>query len=192
MKALLIIDLQQDFLQGGALSVPHGDEIIEVINELQKEFALIVASKDWHPSEHVSFAKQGQKMGETIQTPHGVQELWPIHCVQHTKGAEFPVALHTSKIGKIFFKGSDPQVDSYSAFFDNARLHDTGLARFLRERGVDELFVVGLATDFCVKYSVLDALDLGFRVNVIERGCRGIQNTKQALEVMRAAGAVIL
>jgi len=193
MKALLIVDVQNDFLPGGALAVPNGDKIIAPINALQERFDLIVATKDWHPPKHVSFAtRHGKKPGEKIQVLDYLQELWPDHCVQETKGAEFAPLLNTGKIIQVFHKGTDPEIDSYSTFYDNARLRNTGLGNFLKENGVDELYIVGLATDYCVKYSVFDALEMGFKVTVIEEGCRAIGDGQIALHEMRQAGANIL
>ena len=150
MKALLLIDVQNDFLPGGALAVPHGDEIIPIINELMKEFDLVVASKDWHPPSHASFTR------------------WPVHCVQGTPGAEFPEGLDSAKIEKVFLKGDDPDIDAYSAF------QCTGLADFLKERGVDTVYIAGLAREYCVKSSAAEAEKLGFTVHVIEEACRGL------------------
>lgn len=193
MRALLIVDLQNDFLPGGALPVPHGDEVIPIINKLQEQFELIVASKDWHPTNHVSFATQHKKKpGEHVIVGDVIQELWPVHCVQNTHGAEFPNALNTSNITHVILKGTDPDLDTYSAFYDGIRKRDTGLAGFLREKGVDELFVVGLATDYCVKHTVLDALDLDFDVKVIKEGCRAIGDESKALKELEQAGAEIL
>lgn len=193
MKALLIVDLQNDFLPGGALAVPDGDQIIPIVNALQREFTTVLATKDWHPPNHISFASQhGKQPGEVIQVKGGEQILWPDHCVQGSEGAQFHPALQTQKIQKVFFKGSDPTIDSYSTFFDNFHLRSTGLEQYLRERGIDEIYVVGLATDYCVKYSSLDGLRLGFKVHVILEGCRGIElkpgDIEKAIEEMREAG----
>lgn len=193
MKALLIVDLQNDFLPGGALAVPDGDQIIPIVNALQREFTTVVATKDWHPPNHVSFASQhGKQPGEVIQVKGGEQILWPDHCVQGSDGAQFHPALETQKIQKVFFKGSDPSIDSYSTFFDNSHLRSTGLEQYLRERGIDEIYIVGLATDYCVKYSSLDGLRLGFKVHVILDGCRGIElepgDIEKAIEEMKEAG----
>ncbi len=174
MKALLIVDVQNDFLPGGTLAVPHGEKVIPFINALLDRFDLIVATKDWHPEEHMSFAH------------------WPAHCVQNTAGAQWPSQLSTQKITKVFYKGSDPGIDSYSAFYDNERRHETGLASYLKEQGVKELYVVGLATDYCVKYTVLDALELGFKVTVLEEGCQAIGDENEAFNEMSQAGAIIL
>ncbi len=192
MRALLIVDVQNDFLPGGALHVHKGDRIIPIINALQDDFDLIIATKDWHPEGHISFAKRhGKKPGESIEVLGHRQELWSEHCIQNTKGAEFAPALNTEKIAKVFYKGTDSEVDSYSTFFDNARLRDTGLGDYLREKGVDEITLVGLATDFCVKYSALDALDLGFKVTVVREGCAAIGDAETALQEMEKAGVVL-
>lgn len=193
MKALLIVDVQNDFLPGGALGIPGSDAILPVINALQEQFLCIIATKDWHPSEHMSFAvNRGKNPGET----HEQQELWPIHCVQYSKGAELSETLKTDKIERVFLKGIDPEIDSYSTFFDNAHKRSTGLAEYLKKRGVDEIYIVGLATDYCVKYSVLDALELGFKVTVVKDGCVGIDriegDSKRALKKMEAHGAHLL
>lgn len=177
MKALLIVDMQNDFMPGGALPVPQGNEIIPFINQIQNHFPLIIASQDWHPQAHHSFAPQGGS--------------WPEHCLQDSWGAALVSTLDQSKIERIFYKGCDLEIDSYSAFFDNARKRSTGLAEFLRGKKVEEISVVGVATDFCVKYSVLDALSLNFRVTVIQEGCRGIGDSKRALRQMEEAGALI-
>lgn len=195
MTALLLVDLQNDFMPGGALAVPQGDEVVEVANRLTPEYNLVVATQDWHPANHGGFASQhpGKKPGDTIDL-HGVEQiLWPDHCVQGAPGASFHSALDVARIQHVVRKGTAAAVDSYSAFFDNARRNSTGLADLLHGRGVGELHVMGLATDYCVLFSVLDALDLGFRVRVIPEGCRGIDlhpgDVDRALEKMRAAGA---
>ena len=150
MKALILVDLQKDFLPGGGLGVPQGDEVIPVANAMQSKFDLVVASRDWHPRAHGCFAvnHEGRKPGEVTEL-YGLQQiLWPLHCVQNTVGAEFAPGLKTEKIAREFLKGTDPKVDSYSTFFDNARKHDTGLANYLKEKGVTEVYLVGLATDY--------------------------------------------
>lgn len=198
MRALLIVDLQNDFLPGGALGVHGGDEIISLINDLISHFPIILATKDWHPPHHMSFASQHpeKKPFETIAIGSRTQELWPDHCVQGSEGAEFAPGLHTEHISEVFYKGVDPEIDSYSAFFDNAHLRSTGLAEYLKEQGIDELYIVGLATDYCVKYSVLDARRLGFKTYVIVDGCRGIDlkqgDIATALAAMQQAGAHLL
>ncbi|MDX1946296.1 MAG: bifunctional nicotinamidase/pyrazinamidase [Pirellulaceae bacterium] len=192
--ALLLIDLQNDFLPGGALAVPNGDEVLPIANALQPRFDLIVATQDWHPADHGSFAANhvGRRPGEIIDLAGLPQILWPVHCVQGTPGAQFAPHLDRARWSAIFQKGTDPAVDSYSGFFDNGRRRATGLADFLRSRGADELFVLGLATDYCVKWTALDAVTLGFRVNLIVDACRGVNlgpgDVDRALEEMKTAG----
>lgn len=173
MKALLIVDVQNDFLARGSLGIEGAHLVIPVINCLQQEFELVVATKDWHPLNHISFG------------------TWPQHCVEGTKGADFPKELDITRIQKVIYKGSEVGIDSYSAFFDNASLQETQLRQYLQSHKVDELYVVGLATDFCVKYTALDALKLGFSVTIIEDGCRGIEKGRKALEEMKHAGACL-
>lgn len=176
MKALIIVDLQNDFMPGGALGVPQGDQIVPIINALIPKFDLVVASQDWHPKDHVSFAVNhpGKKVGDVVNVGDIDQILWPAHCICNTHGAELVAGLNKEKIEGCFHKGSDKDIDSYSAFFDNARLKSTGLDDFLKSRGVTEVYLVGLATDYCVLYSAFDAIDLGFRVFVIVDACKPI------------------
>ena len=196
--ALILVDLQNDFLPGGALAVPDGDAVISVANEVQQAFDLVVATQDWHPRDHGSFAANhpGGKIGDVVDLNGLPQILWPVHCVQNTRGAEFTPGLRTDRIREIFRKGTDPRIDSYSTFFDNAHRRSTGLADYLRERNVREVAIMGLATDYCVKFSVLDARELGFEVRVIEDGCRGVNlkhsDSADAIEEMRRAGAAIV
>ena len=179
MDALLVVDIQNDFCPGGSLGVEGGDQIIPVVNELQRRFNLVVATKDWHPPGHSSFVT-----------------LWPPHCVQNTAGAEFHPALDASRFAHVFLKGTDPAVDSYSGFFDNEHKRSTGLGDYLRAQGVTRVTICGLATDYCVKFSTLDALRLGFDVRVVADACRGVEvapgDTERAIEEMRAAGAEIV
>lgn len=195
MQALLIIDMQRDFMPSGSLPTPGGDQIIGMINALMAKAPLVIATKDWHPQDHVSFARNhpGRQVGEVVLTKHGEQILWPVHCVQETEGAEFAKGLHVKGIDHVFYKGTDPEIDSYSAFFDNARIRKTGLDDFLRTRHIEEITVVGVATEYCVLYSVLDALDLGFSVQVRADGCRAIDRHpgERALEQMQKKGAQI-
>lgn len=198
MKALLIVDVQNDFLSGGALAVSEGDQILPVINRLlEHPFDLIVATKDWHPENHGSFAANhpGKVVGDLITLGGTEQVLWPVHCVQGSPGAEFSPKWSSEKVDKVFYKGIDPEIDSYSAFFDNGHLRETGLGEYLKDEGIDELYVVGLATDYCVKYSALDAKKLGFDVIIITDGCRGVElksgDTEKALEEMVEAGVVL-
>ncbi|MCA9264719.1 MAG: bifunctional nicotinamidase/pyrazinamidase [Planctomycetales bacterium] len=197
MKALLMIDIQNDFLPGGALAVADGDAVVPVANDIMRQFDLVVATQDWHPPDHESFASQhaGRQVGEVIPL-HGLpQILWPDHCVQGTRGAEFASALDVSHIDHVVRKGTDRSVDSYSGFFDNARRRATGLEQYLRSRDVSEVHLVGLATDYCVKFTVLDALDLGFSTVVHQAGIRGVElqsgDCARAMAEMRTAGALI-
>lgn len=198
MKALILVDLQNDFLPGGALAVPHGDEVIPVANLLQAHFPVVVATQDWHPPNHLSFAAnhKGKKPGDVIELAGLQQVLWPIHCVQGSRGAELSAKLDRTRIEKIFHKATDPEIDSYSAFFDNGHRKSTGLANYLKEKGGTEVTILGLATDYCVRYSALDARQLGFKTFVIKDGCRGIDLVKgdveRAFEEMRAAGAQVI
>ncbi len=198
MKALLLVDIQNDFLPGGALAVPHGDEIVAVANRLQPHFDLVVATQDWHPRGHGSFAANhpGKRAGEMVELGGQPQVLWPVHCVQGTPGAEFAPGLETVGLEDVFFKGIDAGVDSYSAFFDNAAERSTGLGEYLREAGVGSLYILGLATDYCVKLSALDAVRLGFPTCVVEDGCRAVDlavgDGERALAAMRQAGARLL
>jgi nicotinamidase/pyrazinamidase len=198
MKALIIVDLQNDFLPGGALPVPHGDEVIPVANELQRHFELVLATKDWHPSDHGSFAANhpGKKPGDRVILDGIEQILWPLHCVQNTHGAEFAAAFDTSRIADVFHKGIERNIDSYSTFFDNAHRRHTGLADYLKKRSIKEIYLTGLALDYCVKYSALDARHLGLNTHVILDACRGIEleagDIDAALDEMKGAGATIL
>jgi len=198
MTALILVDLQNDFLPGGALGVPHGDALIPLANQLQSCFKVAVATQDWHPANHKSFAVNhpGRHPGEVLQLKSGLQTLWPTHCVQHTRGAELAPGLLLSRVNKIFKKGSDPEVDSYSGFFDNGRAQATGLHDYLREKRVTGVYVMGLATDSCVKFTALDAVSLGFRTFLIEDACRGVNlqpdDVKAALEEMKQAGVSAL
>jgi nicotinamidase/pyrazinamidase len=193
-KALILVDLQNDFCPGGHLAVPGGDEIIPVANQLQSHFDVVVATQDWHPEDHISFASnhENRAVGEVIMTDDILQILWPVHCVQHTKGAEFHPQLETHRIHKIFYKGTDQKIDSYSAFFDNAKRRSTGLADYLHSMDIKNVYLMGLATDYCVKYSSLDAAQLGFNVYLIEDACRGVELTPgdiaKAKAEMTAAG----
>lgn len=198
MDALILVDLQNDFLPGGALGVPEGDRVIPVANRVQKHFDLIVATADWHPPDHGSFASShpGRKAGDVVELSGLPQVLWPDHCVQHSKGAEFSSELDIAKIAKVIHKGMDPGIDSYSGFFDNGRQHATGLDDYLREQGTDTVYIMGLATDYCVKYTALDAVSLGYEAWLIEDGCRGVEvapgDIERALAEMAAAGVRVV
>lgn len=196
MNALLLIDIQYDFLPGGALAVGEGDAVIPAANALMPRFPLVVASQDWHPPDHGSFASvQGAGPG-TMGTLHGLpQVMWPDHCVQGTRGADLAAELDTRRVEAIFRKGVDPTVDSYSAFWDNGRRRSTGLAGYLRARGVTDLVVCGLATDYCVRFTALDAVDAGFGVTLALAACRGVElapgDVERALFELQAKGVRI-
>jgi nicotinamidase/pyrazinamidase len=198
VKALVVVDIQNDFLPGGALGVPDGDQVIPVANRVAPAFDLVVATRDWHPPEHASFAANhpGKKPGVIIELDGLEQILWPVHCVENTPGAEFAAGLQLDRVARIFRKGTDPKIDSYSAFFDNAHRRATGLGDYLKEQGVTDVYLLGLATDYCVKFSALDAVELGFRTFVIEDGCRAVElapgDADRAIEAMRSAGVKIV
>ncbi|HSN93478.1 MAG TPA: bifunctional nicotinamidase/pyrazinamidase [Anaerolineaceae bacterium] len=194
--ALLIIDMQNDFIPGGSLPVASGDEIIPIINELQKGYELIVATQDWHPADHGSFASQhpGAKTFEMAELAGLPQVLWPDHCVQGTYGAELSTALDLKHIAAIFRKGMDTAIDSYSAFFDNGHMKATGLEGYLRGLGIKELHICGLAADYCVFYSAMDALNLGFKVSIIDKATKAINPegyAKAQQELMNSGGKII-
>jgi nicotinamidase/pyrazinamidase len=176
-SALILVDIQKDFVPGGSLAVPEGHTIIPVIDKLvNMPFDEIIATKDWHPRNHASFAPNHKRQpGEVIDLEGIEQILWPVHCVAETKGAEFVPGWSKERVKKIFHKGTDPLVDSYSTFFDNARRRKTGLADYLKEQGVGRVFLAGLATDYCVKYSAMDAIGLGFDTYVVVDACKGIE-----------------
>ncbi len=176
MRALILVDVQYDFLPGGALAVPNGNQIIPVLNRIQEKFPLVVATQDWHPGAHGSFASghAGKKPFDMGELAGMEQILWPDHCVQGKKGAEISGELNTMRVEAIFRKGTDPDIDSYSGFFDNGKKKSTGLADYLKGRGVKEVFLGGLAADFCVGFTALDALEQGFRLKLIEDATRPI------------------
>jgi nicotinamidase/pyrazinamidase len=190
---LLVIDVQNDFCPGGALAVPRGDEVVPVVNRLARRFSHVVLTQDWHPTGHSSFASAqgGRRPFETIDLAYGPQTLWPDHCVQGTAGADFHRGLAVPQAELVLRKGFRRPIDSYSAFYENDRRTPTGLAGYLRERGFARVFIAGLATDFCVQYSALDARRTGFAAVLIEDGCRGIDldgSLAQAMTQMAAAG----
>lgn len=196
-KALILVDIQNDFLPGGAFAIANGDEILPFIEKLTDlPFDLIIATQDWHPQNHGSFAaNHNKKPGEKIMLNGIEQILWPVHCVQNTKGAELHKKIPRGKIAKIFHKGTDKNIDSYSTFFDNAHQKSTGLADYLAEQKIAEIYLAGLATDYCVKFSALDALKLGFKTHVIIDACRGInvheQDSVHALNEIKNFGAIL-
>lgn len=194
MKALLVVDVQNDFLPGGALPVPEGDEVIPVANRLMPKFPLVVATRDWHPANHGSFAvaHPGKSPGDVVELDGLQQVLWPVHCVESTPGAQFPDSLETRYIRHVISKGTDPRVDSYSGFFDNARRRATGLVAYLKQNGVRQVFVLGLALDYCVRATALDAADLGYETHLVEDGTRAVNlqptDGAKAVMEMREAG----
>lgn len=199
MKALIVVDIQNDFLPGGALVVKEGNTIIPLINEMvHYSFDLIVATKDWHPTEHGSFVNnyKDKKTGDHINLGQLDQILWPAHCVQGTWGSEFAPGWDTTVIDKVIYKGTDPLIDSYSTFYDNGHRKSTGLEIYLREKGIKDVFIAGLTTDYCVKYSAIDALTLGFHPYVIIDACQGVNldpnDSEKAIATMRQAGVVLL
>ncbi|MCZ2100687.1 MAG: bifunctional nicotinamidase/pyrazinamidase [Chitinophagales bacterium] len=197
MKALLVIDIQNDFCPGGALAVHDGDTIIPIINQLSQQFEHIILTQDWHPQGHSSFASvhEGKAPYEVIQMSYGSQVLWPDHCIQGTVGAEFHPELQTTKAQLIIRKGFRKEVDSYSAFYENDHQTATGLAGYLKDSGIDTLYLVGLATDFCVKWSAIDGIQEGFDVYVIKDAVKGIDlndSVATAWAEMEAAGVKII
>ncbi len=193
MNALLVVDIQNDFCPGGALAVPEGDTIISVVNRLIEHFDVIIQTQDWHPSGHSSFASSYNEKDpfDTVEMDYGTQVLWPDHCVQGTDGAEFHPYLNTLKTQVIIRKGFRRQIDSYSTFFENDQKTTTGLTGYLRQRGITDLYTVGLAADFCVKWSVLDGIDEGFNMHIVEDAVKGIDldgSLEQAWDEMREKG----
>jgi len=197
MNALILVDIQNDFLPGGALAVPEGDAVIPVCNAIRDRFDLVVATQDWHPREHGSFAANhpGHSVRETIDLNGLTQILWPVHCVQNTPGAQFAKDLRLLPSDRIFQKGTDPGIDSYSGLFDNGHRKSTGLDAFLKSKSVTDVFVAGLATDYCVKFTALDARSLGYNVHLAVDACRGVNlqsgDVDAAIEEMRKAGVMI-
>ena len=196
-QALIVIDMQNDFCPGGALAVTEGDRIVAGINAQMAEAGAVILTQDWHPAGHSSFASQhpGRAPLDVTQMPYGSQVLWPDHCVQGTPGAQFHSALKVDRADMILRKGFNRDIDSYSAFFENDQRTPTGLEGYLRTRGITELDFAGLATDFCVAWSALDAVRLGFGVRVLTELCRGIDvngSMAQAQADMRAAGVTLV
>jgi nicotinamidase/pyrazinamidase len=198
MEALLLVDIQNDFCAGGALAVPDGDAVVAVANALSPRFPLVVATQDAHPATHLSFADNhlGKQPFELMTLDGLPQVLWPPHCVKGTRGAEFHPRLDLAHVRRVFEKGTDERIDSYSGFFDNGHRKATGLGDYLKQAGVTDLVVLGLATDYCVKWTALDARQLGFGVRVVEDGCRGValmpEDVPKALAEMRAAGVAVV
>lgn len=198
MAAVIWVDLQNDFLPGGALAVPEGDAVVPVANRLASAAKWVVATMDWHPANHVSFAANHpqRQIGEVIEVAGLTQVLWPVHCVQDSPGAQLAQGLDQSQLSTIIHKGELESLDSYSGFFDNGRQHATGLAQWLNEREIRDLYLLGLATDYCVKATALDAQALGFNTLVVTDGCRGVDlqpgDTLRAFEEMQAVGITCL
>lgn len=196
MKALLLIDIQYDFLPGGALAVPEGEQIIPLVNKLQQQFDLVVATQDWHPAGHKSFASShaGRNPFDLIDL-HGLEQvLWPDHCIQGTAGAEFSKDLEMKKVEAVFRKGTNPEIDSYSGFYDNGHLKSTALADYLRGKQVDELYLAGLAGDYCVYFSAKDALQEGFKTYLIEDATRPIDKAgfeKAKEDIVERGGGIV-
>ncbi len=197
MQALVLVDIQHDFCEGGALAVPDGDAVVPLANTLGTRFSLVVATQDFHPPSHLSFAVNhpGKKPYDVVELDGLAQVLWPAHCVAGTPGAELHQGLAQSAIRRVFHKGTDARIDSYSGFFDNGHRKATGLGDYLRAEGATELYVLGLATDYCVKWTALDALQLGFGVHLVEDACRGVglneRDIPGAIAEMRGAGVRI-
>ena len=196
---LILVDLQNDFLPGGALAVPRGDEVFPLANVLQNSFDLVVATQDWHPPNHVSFAANhpGRRVGDVIDLDGQPQVLWPVHCVQGTHGAELAAGLNKTKITHVVHKGTDPNIDSYSGFFDNCHLRSAGLAEYLREQAVAAVYVLGLATDYCVKATALDAIGLGRKTHPNRRRLpRRVDlhagDVERAIDEMRKQGVRVI
>lgn len=200
MKALLLIDLQNDFCKGGALEVKDGEKVIPIANLLIEKFKksgnLVIATKDWHPISHKSFAQNSNgRIGET-GTLNGLSQIWwPVHCVENTSGSEFHPNLDKN-IDNIIYKGNNKEIDSYSGFFDNGKLTKTNLDNILKKNNIKTIYIMGLATDFCVKFTVLDGLELGYEIFLIEDGCRGVNlqknSSENAIKEMKNKGAIII
>ncbi|WP_300433852.1 bifunctional nicotinamidase/pyrazinamidase [Christiangramia sp.] len=196
MKTLVIIDAQNDFMPGGTLAVPNGDRIVPLINQLQEKFDLVIATQDWHPEKHASFASShaGAKEFEVITLDGLDQVMWPEHCIQNSDGANFHPDLETSGIEAIFRKGTNIRIDSYSGFYDNAHQKSTGLAGYLKEKGATELYFAGLAAEFCVYFSIMDALAEGFQAILLEDATRALNEdafNKAKIDILRKGGKII-
>ena len=196
MKALVIIDVQNDFLISGSLEVPSGNDVIEPINEIIKNYALVIATKDWHPLDHVSFASnhQGKNIGDVVKVNNLEQMLWPEHCVQESRGSDFPTTLNFKAINKIIYKGTNSQIDSYSGFHDNGKIRSTGLSDYLKAKNVTSIDYVGLVTEYCVKFTVFDSIEEGFKSRVILNGIKGInlEESNKAIKEMKSKGIDLL
>lgn len=198
MHALILVDIQNDFLPGGSLEVKAGDEIIPYINGIMDDFDIVVATQDWHPMDHGSFASNhpGKNIGEVIKLEGLDQILWPDHCIQHSKGAEFSRDLDMHRVQMIFHKGTDPKIDSYSGLYDNGHLKSTGLGEYLKAEGVTEVTCVGLAADYCLKFTALDAVKkFGFKTHVPVKGTKAVNinpdDFAKSMEEMKKAGVIV-
>ena len=196
MKALVIIDVQNDFLINGSLEVSSANDVIEPINEIIKNYTLVIATKDWHPLDHVSFVSNhpGKKIGDVVKVNNLDQILWPEHCVQESKGSDFPTTLNFETINKIIYKGTNSLIDSYSGFYDNGKIRSTGLSDYLKENKVTSIDYVGLVTEYCVKFTVFDSIEEGFKSRVILKGIKGInlEESNKVLKEMKSKGIDLL
>lgn len=198
MKVLLIIDLQNDFLPGGSMPVPQGEAVIPLANKLQGCFKLVVATQDWHPANHKSFAPNhpGREPGEVVLLKKRPQLLWPKHCIQSARGSELSPALRMNRVNKVLRKGTDAEIDGLSGFFDEGHAQPTGLHDYLKEKKATEIYIMGLGLDYCVKATALDAVALGFKAFLIEDACRGWNrnpdDSKKAIEEIQAAGVTLM
>ncbi len=196
MKTLVLVDIQNDFLKGGSLAVPEGEKIIKPINKIIKEYDLVIATKDWHPKNHISFASNhlDKKIGDIINVNGLDQVLWPDHCIQNSYGSDFPEQLDISKLVKVVYKGSDANIDSYSGFFDNGHFRSTGLSDYLKSKDVYKIDYVGLATDYCLKYTAIDSVSEGFKTRVLINCIKGIEEKgcELALNEMKSKGIELI
>ena len=196
MKTLVLVDIQNDFLKGGSLAVPEGEKIIKPINKIIKEYDLVIATKDWHPKNHISFASNhpDKKIGDIINVNGVDQVLWPDHCIQNSYGSDFPEQLDISKLAKVVYKGSDANIDSYSGFFDNGHFHSTGLSDYLKSNDINKIDYVGLATDYCLKYTAIDSVSEGFKTRVLVDCIRGIdkKGCEFVLNKMKSKGVELI
>ena len=196
MKTLVLVDIQNDFLKGGSLAVPEGEKIIKPINKIIKQYDLVIATKDWHPKNHISFASNhpDKKIGDIINVNGVDQVLWPDHCIQNSYGSDFPEQLDISKLAKVIYKGSDANIDSYSGFFDNGHFRSTGLSDYLKSKDVYKIDYVGLATDYCLKYTAIDSVSEGFKTRVLINCIKGIEEKgcELALNEMKSKGIELI
>ena len=196
MKTLVLVDIQNDFLKDGSLAVPEGEKIIKPINKIIKQYDLVIATKDWHPKNHISFASNhpDKKIGDIINVNGVDQVLWPDHCIQNSYGSDFPEQLDISKLAKVVYKGSDANIDSYSGFFDNGHFRSTGLSDYLKSKDVYKIDYVGLATDYCLKYTAIDSVSEGFKTRVLINCIKGIEEKgcELALNEMKSKGIELI